>query len=191
MITEFSDLARGAFDSILTPLGYVCISESHVLVSYRGSVDQNASLNIRYDNGRSYEVGVDFVVATGDARTFTLGQLMGSTGQQQFEADGHQASTVDALSGVLKELARLTNQYATALLRGDEIAAARAQKFVSDSALRYGAERDARAARSAAESAWAARDYKTVVSALEKVAGQLSPAELGRLDYCRRQLQSH
>jgi len=114
---------------------------------------------------------------------------MGSVGQQQFEADGHQASTVESLSVVLKQLASLTTQYAMALLHGDEVASARAQKFVSDSALRYGAERDMRASRNAAESAWSVRDYKKVVSALQEVTDLLSPAELARLDYSRRQLK--
>jgi len=171
---------------VLAPLGYTCASQSLFLVKYRGGVERYPVLNVRYDNGRSYEVGVEFVIPSDTAATFTLGQLMASTGKQPFEADGHQATTVAALSVVLKLLAQLTTQYAMALLQGDEVAVARAQRFVSESAARYGAERDAGAARRAAESAWSVRDYKKVVAALQAVADTLSPAELARLDYCLR-----
>jgi hypothetical protein len=188
MSLHFVDEARRWFDPVAQQFGLSCLVASEREVRYENDA---VFLCINFDNARSYELGVELGKKSPNQleRPFSLSEVLRLNGVPDAASiDGIMVSDAVRLHDALVRLAMLVMQYAPDFLVGNDISFARVARLREKESLAYALERDLRAARARAETAWSGKDYKAVVAAFEPLESHLSPAEKKRLEYSRKQL---
>jgi hypothetical protein len=182
--------ARRSFDDVAQKFGMSGVSSNDREVRYE---NDGAFMIINFDNGRSYELGVEIGRRrlAQPERPFSLAEILRLRSAAEAAAiDGMMVSDAARLPDALARLARLTSQYAADFLMGSDFSFAQVAKLRQRESDAYALERDLRSARARSEAAWGKRDYQGVVQSLEPMEQHLSPAEKKRLDYSRRHLSS-
>lgn len=188
MSVPFAPEAKRCFDAVAQQFGMSCVASNDREVRYENDM---VFLIINFDNGRSYELGVEIgrKKLAQPERPFSLTEILRLRGVAKGESiDGLMVSDVTRLPDALKRLARLTSQHAADFLTGSDFSFAQVEKLRQREGDAYALEGSLRVARARSEAAWEKRDYQEVVKSLEPVEQNLSPAEKKRLDYSRRRL---
>lgn len=165
-----------------------CVTANESLLRYESDV---AVLSVHFDNARSFELGIEIgkKLLRGPERPFTLGEVLRLRGVPDAAViDGIMTPDTNKLSAALERTSELTAGHASEFLMGNNVAFGQLAQLRERESLAYALERDLRFARIKAEAAWAVKDYKSVIAALEQLERHLSPAERKRLDYSRKQL---
>lgn len=100
-----------------------------------------------------------------------------------------QARTRDGVERFISELARLLRAYGHDVLQGDPRAFVRLREQQVEESNRFLREGRLQWVRERLPEAWRQQDYAEVVKLLEEVREHLSPSELAKLAYARRQLE--
>lgn len=188
MTLLFSAEARRQFDPVAQHFGLVCTISDEQGLRYE---NDNVFLEVNFDNGRSYELGVEI----GKRHTrypgppFSLAEILRLRGVQDAEfVSGLMISNESRLPDTLARLARLTLDHAADFLVGNDLSFAQVEKLRNKESAEFELESQLRYARSMVDVAWPARDYEAIVKALEPLEPHLSPSEKKRLEYSRKQL---
>ena len=180
--------ARRDFDAVAQQFGLSCVVANEREVRYE---NDNVFLIINFDNGLSYELGVEVgrKKPAQPERPFSLAEVLRLRGVTEAASiDGIMVSDAARLHDALMRLAALTLQHASDFLMGSDLSFAQVAKLRGREGDAYALEGALRAARARSEAAWGRRDYEGVVRSLEPLEQHLSPAEKKRLDYSRRHL---
>lgn len=186
MTVPFASEARHQFDALAQQFGLSCVLSNEWMVRFE---NDNVFLSVNFDNGRSYELGVELGKKKPQKpeRPFSLAEVLRLRGSAEAETiDGIMVSDPSRLSHALGRLSLLTAQYASDFLLGNDFSFAQIAKLRDRESDAYALEGSLRAARARSETAWAKRDYQSVISALEPLEQHLSPAEKKRLAYARQ-----
>lgn len=188
MTAPFALDARRGFDALAQQFGMSCVVSNDREVRYE---NDSAFLIINFDNGRSYELGVEIGrrKLAQPERPFSLAEVLRLRGVAEAVAvDGMMVSDAARLPDALTRLAQLTSQHAADFLMGSDFSFAQVAKLRQRESDAYALEGALRSARARSAAAWEKRDHQGVVQSLEPLEQHLSPAEKKRLDYSRRHL---
>ena len=183
----FASEARIYFDQIAQQFELTCVLSNDRQVLYR---NDNVFLAVNFDNGRSFELGIEIGLEVEPRRAFSLAEILRLRNVSDEKVDGLMASDVSKLRSALAFLADLTLGHASDFLSGDTVSFAQITKLRERESKNYAHERDLHFARAKSEVAWAKKLYPDVVSALTPIEQYLSPAEMKRLIYARNHSQS-
>lgn len=188
MSMPFMEEGKSQFDAVAQQFGLSCVSANERSLRYESDA---VFLSVNFDNGRSYELGVEIGQknAGQPERPFSLAEILRlSELADTASIDGMMVHAANQLHDGLARLATLTTQYAADFLKGDTRSFMRLAQLREQESMAFALQRDLRTAISRAESAWAVKDYKALVAALEPMEPYLSVAERKRLNYSRKQL---
>jgi hypothetical protein len=182
-LIPFSDEAKRHFDRVATMYGLLCSTADERQMRYESD---KVFLDINFDNGRSYELGVEIGqrIPNQVERPFSLAEILRLKAALEADTvDGLSSYNATKLKDDLQILSNLTLRYADDFLKGDVFSFARVANLREKESIAYAIQRDLRSARAKAEKAWAAKDYTGVISAFEPVKSHLRPSEVKRLEY--------
>jgi len=188
MTVPFASEARRHFDSVAQQFGMSCAVSNEREVRYE---NDGVFLVVNFDNGRSYELGVDIgrKKSTQPERPFSLTEVLRLRSVADAASiDGIMISDATRLGDALARLAALTLRHASDFLMGSDFSFAQVAKLREKESDAYALAGSLRSARAKSEAAWSKRDYRAVVNSLEPLEKHLSPAEKKRLDYSRDHL---
>jgi hypothetical protein len=188
MSVPFALETRRAFDDLARQYEMNCLPSTDREVRYE---NDNVFMIINFDNGRSYELGVEVgrKKLAQPERPFSLAEILRLRDVTEAASiDGIMISDMNQLAVTLTRLARLTSQYAADFLMGSELSFAQVAKLRKRESEAYVLKGALREAINKSETAWAEQDYQTVIESLEPLEQHLSPAERKRLNYSRRRL---
>jgi hypothetical protein len=189
-LIPFAAQARNQFDRVAQKYGLSRVTADEQRVRYE---NDRVFLEINFDNGRSYELGVRIgrKVPNQVERPFSFAEILRLRNiPAAATVEGLTVENGDELHDRLRMLADLTLQYADDFLRGDYLSFAQVAELRQKESSEYAIQRDLRSARARAELAWKANNYAGVVSALEPLSAHLSPADVGRLEYSKGKVKS-
>lgn len=189
MSLPFSTEARRQFDPVAQQFGLACVACTEWGLRYESD---KVFLKVNFDNDRSYELAVE--IGQRDDRSpgppFSLAEVLRLRGVQDATfVGGLIVSDFARLRDILARLAELTIRHASDFLMGSELSFVQVAKLREKESAEFELASELRYVRSTTEAAWAVRDYKRVVKALESVEPHLSQAERRRLEYARKQLR--
>lgn len=188
MTVPFALEARRGFDALAQQFGMFCVLSNDREVRYE---NDSVFLIINFDNGRSYELGVEVGMKelAQLERPFSLVEVLRLRGVAEAASiDGMMVNDATRLPDALTRLAGLTSQHAADFLGGSNFSFAQLAKLRQREGDAYALAGALRAARARSEAAWTQQDYREVVNSLGPLEQHLSPAEKKRLDYSRRHL---
>ena len=188
MSVPFALETRRAFDALARQYEMKCLPSTDREVRYE---NDNVFMTINFDNGRSYELGVEVGrrKLAQPERPFSLAEILRLRNVADAASiDGIMISDMNLLADALTRLARLTSQHAADFLAGSELSFAQVAKLRQRESDAYALKGALREAMTKSEGAWMKQDYQTVVESLEPLEQHLSPAERKRLSYSRRRL---
>lgn len=185
---NFPQEVQSAFEFLTTDYGLQCIFTEPTYVRYESYL---TFVNV-YHGRSSYELGLE-VGLLGESpereRAFTLMELM-RVQDPWAESNFHYftATTPKQMRTAVARLAQLLKKYGADTLRGDRTAFER----LSEERIRW-RERFAKEVlldqvKPAAEAAFRAKDYAKAVNLYESVRDDLTPVELKKLNYAKKQL---
>lgn len=188
MTIDFSKEARRHFDPVAQQFGLVCAVSTKWELRYENDL---VSLNINFDSGRSYELGVE-VGRPGDrflGHPFSLAEILRLRDIQDVAfVSGLMIDDEIKLPNALAQLAELTVRHASDFLKGEDPSFAQIEKFRNKECAEFEIASQLRHARSIVDVAWAAKDYGVIVKVFEPLEAHLSSAEKKCLAYARKQL---
>lgn len=188
MSTPFSREARLHFDPVALQFGLTNVARTESSLRYE---NDKVFFSINFDSARSFELGVE--IGKKDARypgpPFDLAEVLRLRGvQDSIAVNALVVSDPSRLKDALARLAELTVRHASDFLMGNDLSFAQMEKLRDRESATLALASQLRRARAAAEAAWAAKDFKKVIKALEPLEPHLSESEKRRLDYSRKQL---
>ncbi len=191
MTLLFSSAARRQFDPVAQQFGLVCMASDEQGLRYE---NDNVFLDVNFDNGRSYELGVEIRKRHTQypGPPFSLAEILRLRSVQDAAfVSGLMISNESRLPDILSRLARLTRDHAADFLMGNDFSFAQVEKLRNQESAEYELASQLRYARATVDMAWPARDYEAVVKALEPLESHLSPSEKKRLEYSRKQMSHY
>lgn len=187
-VNQFVADVTTAMAPIIIEYGYQVIDSDD---SYIRLDSGNASIQVRYDRRRSFEIGVGFSEQR-DGRImrripFDLGEVFREFGVPEAEARGFlQTSDPTKIRNLLAITCRLLLDHCRPILRGDMDAFAAVNERRSKEAASYTQHVGIEAVRNRADEAWRSRRYQEFVDLLGGFRAGLSDADQKRLDYAAR-----
>lgn len=189
MDMSFASEVRCHFDPVAERFGLSCVASSEQRVRYE---NEAVFLTVHFDNGRSYELGVEVgrKTSTQSERPFSLVEVLRlrEAAADAASIDGIIVSDAARLPDAIKRLAALTSEYTSDFLRCNDFSFAQVGRLREKEGDAYALERDLRVAKAKSEIAWSSRNFKALIAALEPLEPHLSSAEKMRLEYSRKQL---
>ncbi len=188
MALLFSTEARRQFDPIAQQFGLNCVTSTEQGLRYE---NDNVFLEVNFDNGRSYELGVEIGkrYAQYPGSSFSLAEILKLRGIQEAKFVSRLMNSDQArLPGILSTLVRLTLDHASDFLMGNDFSFAQVENQRNKESSEFELESKLRYARSVVDVAWPAKDYKAIINVLESIESHLSTTEKKRLEYSRNQL---
>ena len=189
MSASFALDARRGFDALARQFGMSCVVSNDREVCYESA---KTFLTINFDNGRSYELGIEIGRKTSakPERPVSLAEVLRLRGLEEAAVvDGMMVSDAVRLPEALARLAKLTSQHAADFLMGSDFLFAQVAKLQKVESAAYALEGALRFARARSAAAWEKRDHQGVVQPFGPLEEHLTPAEKKRLDYSRRHLE--
>jgi hypothetical protein len=184
----FSSEARRQFDPIAQKFGLVCVIASGQCLRYE---NDKVFLIINFDSTRSYELAAEI----GEKNTqylgpaFSLAEVLRLRNVDDAEfVSGLMISNEARLPDVLSRLAKLTIDYASDFLAGNEFSFMQIEKMRNKESAEFELASQLKFAKSDADAAWSVKDYEAVVKVLKPLEQYLSLTEKKRLEYSRKQL---
>jgi hypothetical protein len=182
---RFEEAVLSAFTFLVAEYGFAQTSGNSSCVTF---ARDGVIVTVEQDR-RSFEVTA-FVERQGIAERFSVWEIARlAHAPSVTEHTFLQASTAQAVQGVVPRLAQLLREHGRAALRGDLGFFARLRELQINESGRFLQEGRLRWIREQLREAWDRRNYQRVVDLLSEVEPILSPSEREKLAYARRQLQ--
>jgi hypothetical protein len=185
MALLFSLAAKHHFDPMARQFGLVCTASCERVVQYE---NDQVCLRINFDNGRSYELSVEFgkMDTQCSAPFFSLAEILRLQGIQDATfVNAPMVRDEEGLQVVLARLAELTVRHAADFLKGNSLSFDQVAELRNKESTEFELDAQLRHARSAVDAAWSTRDYMTIINVLTPLEAYLSPVEKKRLDYSK------
>lgn len=186
------DRARFAFcDAVQRTFGFLtehhfqCVRTEPTFVRYESD---RVFVNV-YHGRSSYELGVEVGLLDFDKteRGYSLSALIGLIDPQEAANYRNFVATTSELVEVgVKTLSEKFKAYAWDTLRGDPIVFAKLEQQREQLSKSFAMEVLARQVRPKAEAAFRNKSYAEAARLYESIRGQLSPAELKKLEYAQK-----
>jgi len=185
---QFSPEARRHFDSVSQRFNLVCVLANEREVRYE---NENVFLKVCFDNGRSYELGVNIGKKKGRyaGSWISLAEILRLRGAQDpVSAYAVMVDDQGRLSDAVAWLAELTSTYASDFLLGSDLSFAQAAQLRNKEVAQFELDSQLRLAQLDAETAWHSRDYATVVKVFEPLQKHLTPAQKKLFNYSKKKI---
>lgn len=180
--------AERHFGFLLLGKGYRCTEST----PYRVRFDSpGAFIELVFDGNRSYELGLLVGKAGGESsgtHPYSIDEILRLKRAPEAERFSLvQVTSTEALASFVAQLAEMLRSHGTDFITGNEKSFSELAEQRRREVQNYAIERDLRAARAEAESAWRVKDYAAVVTALRPLRGALAAAEVGKLEFAEKQ----
>lgn len=189
METYFYDLVKKSFLFLVSDYGFYLVSYQNYLVRFESD---RVFLTISYDYSRSYELGLHVGSKSSSpeslSRSFTLYELLAS--QQAPNSQEYfciQVVSQEHLANQLNKVAKVIQEYASPILLGSQAGFSDLDRIRESEGQQYALDTNLRLMRSAADTAWRAKDYPKLISLLEPWESHLSTSEQRKLKYAIKQ----
>ncbi len=185
MITPsaFATMVRGAFAFLEHVDNAVSVEEEAFAVIYRL---RKIHVAVKYDARRSMEMDVS-VAQPNSTEAFGISELLRVMGEDRLAGETRLVQACDDnIEARLRWLARLFEEHAVGCLKGDAALFRNLRRQRHAESLQTESDRELAQARMRAEDAWLRKDYAEVARILGVFAALLSPAEVKRVEYCRK-----
>ena len=183
---NFQILATEAFAFLESNFGFKLQLLAKDSVRYE---TEDVFVLISYDSQRSYELSLSLgQINSTTGQSFNFGEVLRSVKAPNDVATSYQVSSAPALGLFLKRLAMVLQTYCTAFLKNNVIAFAQLAQLRERECKEYALERNLRAARAKVEIAWRSKNFEAVVSAFEPLRAALTAAEIGKLEFSKKQI---
>lgn len=187
MMLGFNEIVHQQFDGLASHYRMRCIASTETFVGFQNDA---VFLQVLFDVGRSYEIGVEIGQIPGAGvpeRPFNIAEVL----RLRNASDAAYVANLEASQSESREhaiirLAGITKNWAAELLSGSVQAFVRLGRFRNAECADYAMKRDIGYARHNAEAAWEKKDYVGVVNAYRPVDAALTPAERRRLEYAEK-----
>jgi hypothetical protein len=185
----FSDHVIRHFAFLISKYQCQCVSSNERLVRYENDL---VFVNVRFDNGRSYELGVEIgqknVLFNGQEMEFNLGEIIKLKDVENREKYTlFQVSDQELLVSAISNLAELIDTYGAELLQGNQVDFSSLAMLRRSECDKYEVARKLEFVRSEVDEAWKAKDYKKVVQLYRSVDAHITLAEKMKLEYAIKQ----
>ena len=185
----FAEAVKSSF-SFVKNYGLKLVQEEVTLIRYQS---EKVILNVYHGRG-SYELGAEFERVGRPREKFSLYDMLKWAKRvgkiAEIPTGGYQASSREAIQGLVAQMAELVKKYAEPLLQGEAETYQALRQQQSSDAAEYTREVHLRAVRNQAEAAWQNKDYETLLSLYGDMQGELTPSEFMRFQYAEKQLLS-
>ena len=184
----FQEAVLSSFRFLESEHGFMCVERSLTMVRYESAT---ARLNV-FHGRSSYQIDVELSEkSTSESETpaFRLADIALLIGSEDLIPLGFlQASTPETLGVVVGRAAELLRRCGPDVLRAEPFIIRRLDELRRDRALKAAQDQRLVDVRIAADQAWHQKDYRRVEELYRSVETMLSPAELKKLHYARRQV---
>ena len=173
-----------AFRFLIDDYGFRLIkTDSPVLLRYESDL---LFVNITHDR-ISYELDFEIGSIDNESDSFSLSDLaFFQTGVEDQSSFFFQASTSEHVKYCVFKMAEMVRKYAQVALRGDLSVFDAMKKNQIERASLSQKEVFCKTVRHEADVAWKQKNFALVTELLEKIAADLTPHELKRLEYCKK-----
>lgn len=184
----FETIVRDTFATVMERCGYQVVEADECSVRLDS---ENATIIVRYDCRRSFEVGVNLSELE-DGRVkrripFSLGEVFREFSvPNSDEIDFLQTSDLSQVRQFLLTAAKNLERYCQRILDGDRDAFSAVSKRRSREAAAYTQEVQIQGVREKADAAWREKRYQEFVDLLEPFEEGLSVVERKKLDYAMK-----
>lgn len=185
----FAPTVLKAFAFLTEEFGFRCVRSDVTFVRYESS---DVFVNVFHGRG-SYELGVEIGLSSGqlgvEGELFTLREVI-ATADPEAEKTHYafQVSKPEEVRKFVPRLAELVRQFAGPALRADPVFLRRLHELHSKRGRERTVEYALYSVRGKAAEAWRQKNYQRFVDLLEPVEKDLTPLEVRKLDYARKQL---
>lgn len=180
----FEAAVRNEFDVLCKQHEFTCLCSEPTKVIY---ASRSAEIAITYDP-YSYEIDIE-IKKRGSQQSFPLMRLIELSSPDEAKRwECVQASSEQDINALMPQLAGLLVRFGQAVLQGQPAPFQQMAELDERIAAKTTRELKLRQARSEAENAWHSKEYEKVVTALTPVKGELTSAELAKLEYAEKQL---
>ena len=187
MTSTFNESIRASFAFLEANYQFRLLDEQP---NYFRFESERVVVVLAYDQQRSYEINLALGQQGDPQPLFDLGEVLRS---RKVESDkhptGYYAQTNESARNLVLQMADLLKRYGADLLRGDTSAWRELKALREKESAEYAHQRDLGYARSDANAAWNRRDFFGVIRALSPWQASLSPADLKRLEYAKKQIR--
>lgn len=184
----FKEAVLASFGFLIKEYGFRCVRTDVTFVRYEAP---SVFINIYHGRG-SFELGFEIGLLIKNAkseRRFSLGDIIDMVDiRRETGYTFYQVSSRDGVQEFVPKLAVLVKNYAVPALKGDQPFFQRLEEFRSKQFASYVKEMDLERIRPKVQDAWRKKNYEQVVELYESVRNYLTPLELQKLDYAKRQL---
>lgn len=187
MQNTFNDLVRTAFAFLVADYRFRLLDEQEKYLRFES---KSIVVVLAYDQQRSYEINLGLGLQGDPQPLFDLGEVLRSRGvESEKHPAGYQAQASEVVRNLVLKMADLLERYGAELLRGDAKAWHELKALREMECSEYARQRDLGYARSNASAAWDRKDFFGVVRALSPWQAVLSPTDLKRLEYAKKQIR--
>ena len=178
--------AKIHFGFLVSECGYRCVASSSSQVRFESP---STFIEIRFDGGRSFELGLLVGKVTWEDEPFTIGEILRLCGAPEaVRFSLVQVTNRDALARWVAKLSEVLRVYGDELIGGDEVRFAALARQRHEDVKGYALERALEAARTEVEVAWRNGDYATVVRALKPLGSFLTASEIKKMKIAERRI---
>lgn len=185
---SLESIVRDTFALIIERYGYEVVEATDCNVRLDAAC---ASVIVRYDCRRSFEVGIDFSeLESGVMKRripFSIGEVFREFSVPNAKKlDFMQSSDLSLVRKFLATAAENLDRYCSSILRGDSAAFASVNNRRSRESLAYTQQVQIQAIRKRADSAWREKRYQEFAELLGQFYTSLSKAEQKKVDYAMK-----
>jgi hypothetical protein len=185
----FPEAVLNSFRFLVEDFGFLVVRQEATYLRFESDA---VFVNV-YHGRASYEVGVEIGELQKanklSERSFTLGEIIAMT---NFEMGSnfrfYQATRPELIQNCVAETAGLVKGYSRAALIGDRNFFEGLSNIRSRISREYLKGMEMGRVRQDAEAAWREKNYEELVELYESVKGDLTPAEVKKLEYAKRKL---
>lgn len=188
MNVSFAREAKYRFDPLAKKFGLSFVTSNEREVRYESN---QVLLKVNFDNGRSFELGVD--IGKKDGRypgpPFSLQEILKlRKAEEAGSIYSFLAINEEKFKNILDRLTNLTVKYAADFLLNGEFSFMQIEKFRNRESDELELAAQLNHARSLAIEAWSTRDYAFIVREFSPIETHLSPEEKKLLESARQEL---
>lgn len=185
----FKKIALNAFEFLESKYDFSCVESDSLHLRYESP---KVFVQVSFDGNRSFEltcsVGRMDDFKGSNQVPFDLGEVLRSEGGT-VENTGVQVTTSNALEKFSNLLAEKLEKFGHRILTGDDAAFTHAAELRSQASIEYAKEKQLEQMRRSLDQAWANKNHRRVVELLSSMEEWLSPSEVKKLEYSRKQMK--
>lgn len=185
-ILRFAEEVTTRF-AFLETLSFHCVRSEATLVRFESSA---FAVNV-YHGRRSYEIGLEIESTRSLTETYSIPEILRLVDKKEADQYSYYAShTPQGVAEGVRLLAELFQRCVAVGILEDNQIFSRLESQRKDIAAEYALQVELRQAQRRIEAAWSEKDFRQVVKILAPLQEHLNPAELKKLEYARKHLNS-